>query len=136
MKNLKHTYLLFIILGIGACAAPTLEEKLSGKTGDERMETLYHDCIQRANYVVPGGHNKEYIGHEGRLWKICERMYEAGKEGNSADTKRTALAQECSTEISNGYQSENPANVRHFQRVQKICQEMTGKPITLQRNIN
>ncbi len=130
MKNLRYAYFTLIILGVTACAAPTLEEKLAGKTGDERMKTLYHDCIQRANYEIPGGHSKEYIGHEGRLWKICDLMYEASKQQTSSETS-VFLAKECSAEINRGLIADNEANVRHFQRVQKICQEMNGKPVVL-----
>jgi hypothetical protein len=129
MKILSLT--VAVALGLAGCAAPTLDQKLTGKSGQERMKTLYHECIQRANYHPPGGHGKDYRGHEARQWKICDSMYEATKEGKNTNAKRTALAEECGIEINKGLKTDNAANVRHFQRIQRICQEMTGQPVSL-----
>ena len=54
------SYLLipFMAVSLSACIkAPTLEERLSGKTGAEREQEAYYACIQRARYPVPGGHS-------------------------------------------------------------------------------
>lgn len=50
-------------------------------------------------------------------------------QGKSEQEKRVALAQECATEIKNGLKPEEPANVRHFQRIKQICEEMTGQKV-------
>src|SRR5437879_4022314 len=52
---------------------------------------------------------------------------EAKLAGKSQDEKRTILAQECAQEIKNGLKPQDEANVRHFERMRKICEEMTGK---------
>jgi hypothetical protein len=73
------SYLLIPIMAVSLSAcikAPTLEERLSGKTGAEREKEAYHACIQRARYPVPGGHDGDYIGHETRMWTICDAMHE------------------------------------------------------------
>lgn len=74
MKLFLLTFLL--ALSRNACiTAPTLEERLAGKTGSERERELCHACIQRANYELPGGHGNAYVGHEGRMWKICDETH-------------------------------------------------------------
>lgn len=51
--------------------------------------------------------------------------------GKSLEEKRGILAQECRNEIIAGMKPDNPQNVRHFERTRKICEEMTGKKISL-----
>lgn len=50
--------------------------------------------------------------------------------GKTPEEKRVILAQECRQEINAGLKPENPANVRHFERMRKICEEMTGQPVS------
>jgi len=65
-----------LALSLSACIkAPTLEERLADKTGADREQELYYACIQRAHYKVPGGHDSAYIGHESRMWAICDEMH-------------------------------------------------------------
>jgi curli biogenesis system outer membrane secretion channel CsgG len=49
--------------------------------------------------------------------------------GKSPEQKRTILAQECRQEIEAGLNPDNESNVRHFERMRKICEEMTGRKI-------
>jgi outer membrane biogenesis lipoprotein LolB len=49
--------------------------------------------------------------------------------GKSPEQKRTILAQECRREIESGLKPDNESNVRHFERMRKICEEMTGKKV-------
>lgn len=51
--------------------------------------------------------------------------------GKSPDEKRTILAQECAQEIKNGLKPQDEANVRHFERMRTICEEMTGKKVAV-----
>lgn len=53
-------------------------------------------------------------------------------ESKSAAEKRSILAQECGQEIQKGLKPDNEANVRHFENMKKICEEMTGKPVPVQ----
>ena len=65
------------VLPLAACMkAPTLEERLSGKSGAERNRELYYACLERSQYTIPGGHNKAYMGHETRQWALCDEMNE------------------------------------------------------------
>ncbi len=52
-------------------------------------------------------------------------------EGKNPNERRALLAQECSQEIQKGLKPENEANVRHFENMKKICEEMTGKPVAV-----
>ena len=65
-------------IALGACVKqPTLEEKLASASGSERLRVAYEECLKRARYPVPGGHNGDYIGHESRQWALCDAMHEA-----------------------------------------------------------
>ena len=64
-----------LIVPLTACfKAPTLEERLAGKSGAERDRELYYACIERSNDAISGGHSSNYIGHETRRWTLCEEM--------------------------------------------------------------
>lgn len=54
-------------------------------------------------------------------------------EGKSQSEKRAILAEECRNEIRQGLNPENPANVRHFETTKKICEELTGKKIPMNK---
>lgn len=51
--------------------------------------------------------------------------------GKSPQEKKMVLAQECSQEIQTGLKPKDEANIRHFERMQKICEEMTGQSVPL-----
>jgi ABC-type phosphate/phosphonate transport system substrate-binding protein len=52
--------------------------------------------------------------------------------GKSPNERQTILAQECGQEIQKGLKPKDEANVRHFEKMKKICEEMTGKPVKVQ----
>lgn len=52
--------------------------------------------------------------------------------GKSPDQQRAMLAQECSQEIKAGLKTQGEANVQHFERMRKICEEMTGQSISIE----
>lgn len=61
----------------------------------------------------------------------CSTSYRATLEqkltGKSTEEKRIILAQECKNEINAGLKKDDPSNVRHFESMKQICQEMTGR---------
>ena len=69
------------------------------------------------------------------LLSACATNYSETLEQKLSDKtpeqKRVILAQECREEIEAGLKSKDEANVRHFERMRKICEEMTGKPISI-----
>ncbi len=50
-------------------------------------------------------------------------------EGKSPSERRAILAQECGQEIQKGLKPEHEANVRHFEKMKQICEEMTGQKV-------
>lgn len=77
----KFLVIPLLALSLSACIkAPTLEERLADKTGADREQELYYACIQRANYKVPGGHNSAYVGHEARMWALCDEMHKTNTQ--------------------------------------------------------
>ncbi len=48
------------------------------------------------------------------------------------DQKRAVLAQECAQELKAGLKKDNPANVKHTEKMRKICEEMTGKKVSVE----
>jgi len=69
----------------------------------------------------------------------CESNYSKALDqrlaGKNQNEKQTILAEECLNEIRQGLKPENPANVRYFEATQKICEELTGKKITLPKQM-
>jgi hypothetical protein len=69
-----------MLVAVTACVKqPTLEEKLASATGPERQRVAYEECLKRARYPVPGGHDGDYRGHESRQWALCDAMQETNK---------------------------------------------------------
>lgn len=50
-------------------------------------------------------------------------------ENKSPAEKRALLAQECGAEISEGIKKDDLSNVKQFEKMKRICEEMTGKKI-------
>lgn len=53
-------------------------------------------------------------------------------ESKPTAEKRSILAKECAQEIQKGLKPDDEANVRHFDNMKKICEEMTGRKISTQ----
>lgn len=47
--------------------------------------------------------------------------------GKTPTEKRILLAQECEKESKAGLKKDDPASMRHFENMKKICAEMTSK---------
>lgn len=73
---MKSLFIPLLALSLSACIkAPTLDEKLADASSPaERNEILYSDCLQYVNYPIPGGHTRQYMGHEARQWALCDEM--------------------------------------------------------------
>lgn len=51
--------------------------------------------------------------------------------GKTVAEKRVILAQACRAEIRLGLVEDSAANVRHYENIRRICEEMTGQKIAL-----
>ena len=49
--------------------------------------------------------------------------------GKPVEERLIILAEECGHEIQKGLKPEKPANVRHFQRMEQLCEAMTGQKV-------
>lgn len=72
--TLIFTAIVLVVPLAGCMKAPTLEERLSGKSGAARNQELYYACLERSRYAIPGGHSRAYVGHESRQWTLCDEM--------------------------------------------------------------
>lgn len=59
----------------------------------------------------------------------CREVLQQKLEGKNAAERRVILAQECGQEIQRGLRPEDEANVRHFEKMKRICEEMTGQAV-------
>ena len=50
-------------------------------------------------------------------------------DGKNPQEKRTILAQECAQQIQEGVKPDDPSNIRHFEKMKQICEEMTGQKV-------
>tara|TARA_R110001592_G_scaffold31482_1_gene110936 strand:+ start:10589 stop:10843 length:255 start_codon:yes stop_codon:yes gene_type:complete len=50
-------------------------------------------------------------------------------EGKTEDEKRLILAEECRIEIEKGLLKDNPKNVKQHKLMERVCEEMTDKPV-------
>jgi hypothetical protein len=54
----------------------------------------------------------------------------------SSDEKRVVLAETCGQEIAKKLKTDDPVNVRHSEKMKQICEEMTGKKVSIYVNPN
>ncbi len=129
MKKIISTFVMCLVLaGCGSFKVATIEQRLEGKTGAERQQELFYICLQRFDKPIAGGGH--YIGHKSRRGKLCHQMYEL--DGQPKDQERLVLAKECSKEIEMGLVRDNPQNVKQHKTMQRICEEMTEKPVSVE----
>lgn len=67
-------YLLIVLLamGLSACVkAPTLEERLDGKTGTERDKEAYNACLEESRR---SGGKHGHSAQGSRFWALCDEM--------------------------------------------------------------
>ena len=73
-------YLLIPLLafGLSACIkAPTLEERLEGKTGSEREKEAYNACLEESRY---GSGRRSHSAQGWRIQALCKEMHKTNKE--------------------------------------------------------
>lgn len=88
MRNLTILSIAAVVL-LSGCAsqpAPTLEEKLVGKSPAERQVILRAECKDEATkghkgMQIPRGYDTTYVPHVQRLSKICNEMTNAPANG-------------------------------------------------------
>jgi hypothetical protein len=67
-----------MLIGLAACTMQpqlTLEEKLAGKSPDEKREILLKECKEEAAWKTPGRYGHNSSSHIKRMQAICEAMH-------------------------------------------------------------
>ena len=114
------------LAGCESFRAPTMEQRLEGKTGAERQQELFYICLERFDDPIYGG---GYSAHEYNREKLCYEMRDLA--GQAGEQKNIVLAEQCRLEIEKGLHRDNPKNVKQHQNMQRVCEEMTGKPVAV-----
>ena len=130
MRKPGSVLLCSIALTLTACATPSLDARLAGKSEPQQMKVLYYECLERAHHPIDGGHDAAYFGHERRQHKLCDQMYEAYK-ADAPSNRREGLAKDCSAELSAGLLPSDPKNVAQLTKRADVCSRMTGHPVAL-----
>lgn len=134
----KITTILALALTVSACATNTpkltLDEKLQGKSGEERKEVLRLACLNEAEWPIfnsykykhgsvkqrmrmRNGYNKEVT----EMKSLCREMNESGSADNSG------LFENCKQKVAAKSEKHGDEAIDHTQRTLQICQEMTGQ---------
>lgn len=138
---MKPTYLIMAgLFALSACASQppqTLDQKLAGKTGDDRKETLRLACLNEAEWSIynslaykrANGRVKSHIkmryNEEVSTSKaLCRKMDEA----SDTQTKKE-LAQEGQKLISVTLEKHGEDAAEHVARTKQIYGEMTGQKL-------
>lgn len=134
----KIATILALALTVSACATNTpkltLDEKLQGKSGEERKEVLRLACLNEAEWPIynspkyKSGNVKQrmrikngYNPEVSEMKSLCRKMNESENSDNSA------LFETCKQKIAAKSEKHGDKAVDHTQRTLQICQEMTGQ---------
>ena len=141
MKYAAMLCLTIASLAVTGCSSTplpplNLKEKLTGKSVENRQETLGMVCLEEAQAVSSRwrhvGRGSGYVTDYDQLnllRSLCLRMTVAY---TSSDThKHTALAQQCKDHIAQPMHSDNPRIAEYANRYHEVCEEMTGQKISL-----
>lgn len=134
----KITTILALALTVSACATNkpplTLDEKLQGKSGEERKEVLRLACLNEAEWPIYNsdkykhGNDKQrmrlkhgYNAEVSEMKSLCRKMNE------SVDDDKASLFENCKQKIAAKSERHGDKAIDHAKRTLQICQEMTGE---------
>ncbi len=133
------------VLALGACVsqpAKTLDQKLQGANREERKEVLRLACLNEAEW--PTYHSPGYKQGNVRIRRrleysynpevsdmkaLCREMDALADTGAKKKLPPVELADICSEKISAKMRKSRKGGADHAQRIEKICEEMTGQKI-------
>lgn len=134
----KIITILALAVTVSACATNTpkltLDEKLQGKSGEERKEILRLACLNEAEWPIynsqkyKSGNDKQrmrlrsgYNSEVSEMKSLCRKMNESETSDNSA------LFEDCKQKVADKSEKHGDEATGHTQRTLQICQEMTGQ---------
>jgi len=143
MKNVLMAAIT--VLTLGACASQppkSLDQKLHGANTEERKEVLRLACLNEAEW--PTYHSPAYKQGNVRIRRrlehsynpevsdmkaLCREMDALADTGAKKKLPPVELADICSEKISAKMRKSRIGGADHAQRIEKICEEMTGQKI-------
>lgn len=139
---MKAAIPLITVLLLSACASTpsqTLDQKLSGKTGEDRKETLRLACLNEAEWPIYNSsaykhantrvkqHIKNrYNAEVSEMKSLCRKMDDLTTADAEEKLPPQELANMCADKVAAITQK---GNTEHAARTKHICEEMTGKKI-------
>lgn len=146
---MKRTFLIVTaMLALTACASQavkTLDQKLQGANTEERKEVLRLACLNEAEW--PAYHSPAYKQGNSRIKRrlehtydpevsdmkaLCRKMDALADAGVKKKQPPEVLADICSENISAKMRKSRIGGADHAQRIEKICEEMTGQKIKME----
>ncbi len=133
------------VLALGACVsqpAKTLDQKLQGANREERKEVLRLACLNEAEW--PTYHSPGYKQGNVRIRRrleysynpevsdmkaLCREMDALADTGAKKKLPPVELADICAEKISAKLRKGRKGGADHAQRIEKICEEMTGQKL-------
>ena len=142
----KNLMIAIGVLTLSACASQppkTLDQKLQGANAMERKEVLRLACLNEASW--PTYHSPAYKQGNTRVKRrlersynpevsdmkaLCRKMDALADAGAKKKQSPEELADICSENISAKKRKSRIGGADHAQRIEKICEAMTGQKIT------
>ena len=144
--TMKNTLTLAItMLALSACALQppkTLDQKLHGASTQERKEVLRLACLNEAEwptyhspaYKQGNSRVKRHIEHSynqevSEMKALCRKMDALADAGAKKKLPPEELASLCAEKVSAKIHKSRRGGADHAQRIEKICEAMTGQKI-------
>ncbi len=141
----KYLMMAIAMAALSACASQpplTLDQKLQGVNVTERKEVLRLACLNEAEWPtyhspayksgnlrvrlrIEHGYNPEVSG----MKALCRKMDVLADAGAATKLPPEELAFICAEKVSAKLHRSRTGGADHAQRIEKICNEMTGRKI-------
>lgn len=144
----KNLMIAIAVLALSACASEppkTLDQKLQGATTQERKkEVLRLACLNEAEWPIY--HSSAYKNGNTRVKRrlergydpevsdmkaLCRKMDALADAGVKKKLPPEVLAGLCAETVADKKHRSRRGGADHAQRIEKICEEMTGKPVNV-----
>ncbi len=71
----KFVIIISVLFGVTACTtSPTLQEKIAGKSAEERTAIVKQECLDEANRLKNSPKNQRASSHAKKVREICETI--------------------------------------------------------------
>lgn len=135
-----------MIFTLGACSFPppqTLDQKLTGKTGEDRKEILRLACLneaewpiynsisyKRANTKIKRSIKNRYNSEVSEMKILCRQMDDLTSVNAEEKLSSKRLTKMCEAKIAAKKEKDRKGGAEHADRIKHICDEMIIQKIT------